>query len=235
MPNRSSGAEMAEITLVLEPDNGQLTIETSSLGARKLTEFKAFLGQGSVLNCARPIGEKEQNGQIAQSPHRAAEFSLYVYRIYHGSTVDGPGRRSVIQLAGCSICCPGCYVPETHERKNGQEMPLGQIVEEIEAARLEHDGVTILGGEPFDQPSGLAELTNRLKRLDHHLTIYTGYTLESLQARRSIEVDRSLEAADLLIDGEFRRELTDQAGEYRGSRNQRIIDLTPPANLPGDA
>ncbi len=85
------------------------------------------------------------------------------------------------------------------------------------------DGVTILGGEPFLQPDGLASLMRALKQRGQHITLYTGYTLEQLMARSEAAIRQALELADILIDGPFIKELSDNAGEWRGSTNQRVI------------
>lgn len=217
---------MAEIVFILEPDMGRLTIESSQAESKIAKELTRDLGQGTSLNCARPKFEFEKSG--VKIPSQSAEPALsnesaYVYRIYHHSTVDGPGRRSVIQFAGCSIRCAGCYVAETHERGNGKLVSITEIVVEVEKRRNEHDGVTILGGEPFDQPESLQALVENLKAKGYHLVIYSGYTLENLLDRKSIIVNQILARTDLLIDGAFRREFTERAGEYRGSSNQRLI------------
>jgi anaerobic ribonucleoside-triphosphate reductase activating protein len=83
--------------------------------------------------------------------------------------------------------------------------------------------VTILGGEPFDQPGPVAELAARLKRLGLHLTVYTGYPLETLIDQKDPKIAYILTHTDLLIDGPFLNQLSQNAGEYRGSRNQRLI------------
>ena len=143
---------MAEIVFILEPDTGRVTVESSQADAKIAKEIYKNLGQGSVVNCARPKLEFEKsvietvsNRSETESP----DESIYLYRIYHHSTVDGPGRRSVVQVVGCSIRCAGCYVPETHERSNGKLTSIEKVVEEIDKKSGEHDGVTILGGEPF--------------------------------------------------------------------------------------
>lgn len=114
-------------------------------------------------------------------------------------------------------------MPETHERANGNLTSVSDIVEAINTKSREHDGVTILGGEPFDQPKSLLHLVEGLKAKNYHLVIYTGFTLESLLARKSEIINRILAVTDLLIDGSYRRELAERAGEYRGSSNQRLI------------
>lgn len=217
---------MGEIVFILEPDTGRVTIESSQADAKIAKEISKDLGTGITVNCARPRAEIEQpsiKDNSQKSETNSPNESIYLYRIYHYSTVDGPGRRSVVQVAGCSIRCAGCYVPETHERTNGKLTSISDIVEEIDEISGEHDGVSILGGEPFDQPESLQILVEKLKAKDHHLVIYSGYTLEVLLARGQESVNRILSNTDLLIDGSFRRELASNAGEYRGSSNQRLI------------
>jgi anaerobic ribonucleoside-triphosphate reductase activating protein len=85
------------------------------------------------------------------------------------------------------------------------------------------DGVTVLGGEPFYQPTGLAKLLRILQARDVHTTVYTGYTAEALARLPDPKVCNALRAIDLLIDGPFVREASSNAGEWRGSRNQRFI------------
>lgn len=102
-------------------------------------------------------------------------------------------------------------------------MSISSIVEEVVARREKHDGVTILGGEPFDQPESVAELVLRLKNHGLHVTVYSGFTIEQLIQRRLPSIDYILTHIDLLIDGPFIVSLREGAGEYRGSRNQRLI------------
>ena len=216
---------MAEIVFILESDTGRVTVESSDTDSKTLKEITRDLGQGSVINCARPKIEilPTVANQICIEAQSSPSEQIYLYRIYHHSTVDGPGRRSVIQFAGCSIRCVGCYVPETHERENGKLTSITNIINEIEKRSGEHDGVTILGGEPFDQTDGLEFLVKELKKQGFHLTIYTGFKLENLLTRNSESIERILGATDLLIDGAFQKDLAKGAGEYRGSSNQRLL------------
>ena len=217
---------MAEIVFILEPDAGRVTVESSQASAKIAKEISKDLGQGMGVNCARPKVEIEKSSSetdFQQSETNSPNKSIYLYRIYHHSTVDGPGRRSVVQVAGCSILCAGCYIPETHLRANGRLVSITEIISEIDEKSGEHDGVTILGGEPFDQPESLEILVKRLKAKGYHLVIYSGYTVENLLERESEIVNRILAKTDLLIDGAFVRGLSLNAGEYRGSSNQRLI------------
>lgn len=214
-----------EIVFIIEPDAGRLTVETSRVGIKLAKEIERDLGQGTVLNCARPLSEKGKSAadNSTESGCETDDERIHLFRLYHNSTVDGFGRRSVVQVAGCSIRCAGCYIPETHQRANGKLISIEEIVREIDEQRAAHDGVTILGGEPFDQTGSLEILVEKLKAKNYHITIYTGYTLENLLARGRESVNRILAKTDLLIDGAFDRNLTKDAGEYRGSSNQRLI------------
>ena len=219
-----------EMVFVLEPDVGRVTVEISQAPAEKVDDLAHDLGSRVNLNCAKPSERPQRNLPILQSqcasPDRTTEadkHSIWLYRLYHNSVVDGPGRRSVAQVAGCSIRCPGCYVPQTHERGNGTLVSITTVVSEIVRNQVNNDGVTILGGEPFDQPGPVAELVFRLRSHGLHVMIYSGYTVEALIQRKDPNIDYILTHIDLLIDGPFLIKLGENAGEYRGSRNQRII------------
>lgn len=107
--------------------------------------------------------------------------------------------------------------------KNGTLISISSVMDKIVSQRSHHDGVTILGGEPFDQPGPVAELVFRLRQRGFHITIYSGYTFEDLIKRKIPSVDYILSNIDLLIDGPFLIEHVQHAGEYRGSSNQRFI------------
>lgn len=218
-----------EVVFVLEPDTGRVTVEISQVPTQTADEIAGDLGNRVNLNCAKPA-EKERYLPVLQ-PHPESStkiesdpFSIWLYRLYHNSVVDGPGRRSVIQTAGCSIKCRHCLVPETHSLGNGELVSVSSIVTELLARRKGHNGVTILGGEPFDQPEAVAELVSRLKNHGFHITVYTGFTIEQLVHKKMPSIDYVLTHIDLLIDGPFISGMSYGAGEYRGSTNQRILD-----------
>lgn len=219
-----------ELVFVLEPDTGRVTIEISQVSKQTADEFAGDLGNRVNLNCAKPA-EKERYLPVLQpqpeSPTKieSDSFSIWLFRLYHNSVVDGPGRRSVIQTAGCSILCAGCSNPQAQKRENGRLVPISSVIDELLAHRDDHDGVTILGGEPFDQPEAVAELVSRLKHLEMHIVVYSGYTIEQLIQRKLPAIDYILTHIDLLIDGPFISEMRDGSGEYRGSSNQRIIRM----------
>ncbi len=218
-----------ELVFVLEPDVGRVTVEISQASQQAVDGLAEDLGRRVNLNCAKPAESSRRTLPVlprqCKSPKQTESDNLciWLYRLYHYSTVDGPGRRSVVQVSGCSIRCQGCFVPQTHEREKGTLVSIASIVSEIVRNRAAHDGVTIVGGEPFDQPGPVAELSARLKRLGLHLTVYTGYPLETLINKNDPKTDYILAQTDLLIDGPFMSELCQNAGEYRGSQNQRFI------------
>lgn len=217
-----------ELTFVLEPDIGRVTVEISNSSKCSIADFERDLGRGANVNCGKPaslrgISSKAPRDATTGNDTPKSNFSLWLYKLYHDSVVDGPGRRSVVQVSGCSIGCHGCYVPQTHRRENGNLVSVSTIVKEIVANRANHDGVTILGGEPFDQPGPVSELVFRLRQRGFHITVYSGYTFEDLIRRKIPSVDYVLANIDLLIDGPFQIEHGQNAGEYRGSRNQRFI------------
>jgi anaerobic ribonucleoside-triphosphate reductase activating protein len=212
---------MKETTWIIDTHNGHLTVE--GLRQSELVELAAdILPAASSINCARPINIEPLRNSSA--PTSTGEPSLRIFRIYHNSVIEGPGRRSVLQTSGCLTRCQNCFVPETHDVAGGVEMTVGEIIEcLLDPQGAPRDGVAILGGEPFLQPEGLLALMQSLKHRGQHITLYSGYTLEDLSARNDQTINRILELADILIDGPFIKELSDNAGEWRGSTNQRIL------------
>jgi len=213
-----------ELTWILDPATGALVAEgLEALEAAALTGD--LLPPAQNLNCARPL-----NSAPLSSEADTGDSTLRVARLYHGSVVDGPGRRSVVQLQGCPIRCRGCYVPETHDPSGGILVTIGEVVKALlDPVGEPRDGITVLGGEPFFQSAGLADLLSKLQGRGLHTVVYSGYTLELLTRRPEPEVREALHLIDLLVDGPFVAALADGAGEWRGSRNQRLIHR--PANL----
>ncbi len=221
---------MKETTWIIDEATGALTVE--GLSQRELASIASdLLSAPSQVNCARPVNAPPT---VAARPVAAQEEpTLRVYRIYHNSVVEGPGRRSVVQLMGCALRCAGCHTPETHPTDGGALMGVGEIVELLlDPSGEPRDGVTVLGGEPFLQHQHLPSLLREMKKRDQHITLYSGYTLEELRARPEVSVHESLALADILIDGRFVVAEARDAGEWRGSRNQRIIYA--PGKSPGE-
>ena len=210
---------MSELLWVVDASTGDLVLE--GLETQQVEGLAGdLLGEPRAVNCAQPIA----TSALPTRPTGPGPV-LRVHAIYHGSLVEGPGRRSVLQVQGCPLRCQGCYVPETHPFDGGAVLSVDDIVSALlDPSGEPRDGVTVLGGEPFAQPAGLAALLARLKTHRSHTTVYTGYTLEALFGRADPTIVAALECTDLLVDGPFVQALTDGAGEWRGSRNQRLIE-----------
>lgn len=142
------------------------------------------------------------------------------------SIVDGPGLRMAVFCQGCPHGCPGCHNQETHDFAGGYDCEIEKIVQAVKADPL-LDGVTFSGGEPFCQPEAFFNLALALKELrpDLNLMAYSGYTYEELTAMHSEGVDRLLAIIDYLVDGPFILAERDLTLLFRGSANQRIIDM----------
>ena len=142
---------------------------------------------------------------------------------------DGPGLRFVLFVQGCSHNCPGCHNPQTHEFGIGTKMTIGDLFDRITANPL-LSGITFSGGDPMFQAGPLADLAARLHRHGHYdIAVFTGFTFEALLKFGTPDQKRLLAAADILIDGPFVQARRDRNLRFRGSSNQRILDL--PASL----
>ena len=138
--------------------------------------------------------------------------------------VDGPGFRTAIYCAGCRHQCPGCHNPQSWDFSGGRPATTDELMRIIEADPYTR-GVTFTGGDPMYQPEGFAELADAIRQRTPQKDIwcYTGFTFEQLitnPRQRAL-----LEQIDVLVDGPFLREQRDETLLFRGSRNQRIIDV----------
>lgn len=154
----------------------------------------------------------------------ASHSPLRIAGTIQDSIVDGPGIRYVIFTQGCPHHCPGCHNPQTHDPAGGREADTEEILSQIWKNPL-LSGVTFSGGEPFMQAEGLVPIAEAVKDRQKNLMIYTGYLYEDLLKMESPAVQRLLLLADILVDGPFVLAERDLTLQYRGSANQRVIDL----------
>lgn len=142
------------------------------------------------------------------------------------SVVDGPGIRIVFFAQGCSHHCPGCHNSETQDPHGGFEAPIEELVRQVAGLSL-LNGVTFSGGEPFEQAEAFAVLGEYVRKRGLSVVTYTGYTFEELHrmSRTDGGVARLLAVSDILIDGPFVISERDLSLAFRGSRNQRVLDL----------
>ena len=147
---------------------------------------------------------------------------ISVLDILEDTTVDGPGFRTTIYCAGCPNRCPGCHNPESWNQGNGQAMETEEILERVLAD--EFANVTFSGGDPMYQAKGFTELAQAIKaKSNKNIWCYTGYKFERLRHdRRQAEL---LQYIDVLVDGPYVESLRDRDVLFRGSRNQRLIDV----------
>lgn len=161
---------------------------------------------------------------------------LRVAAIVDDTQAEGPGRRWALWVQGCSLRCAGCCNPEMFDERRGQPAEIEALAARIaEARRRGVAGVTFLGGEPFEQAAGLAELAHRAKALGMTVMVFSGYTLAALRQRP--DAAALLALTDLLVDGPFdgsRPEPAPPVGRrWIGSTNQQLHHLTA-AYAPGD-
>lgn len=138
--------------------------------------------------------------------------------IVRDSIVDGVGIRDVIFLQGCSHRCKGCHNPQTWDYNGGEQWFIGEIIRELSNSS---NDVTISGGEPLDQWCSLLRLVEMIRNTGKRIWLYTGHTVNVNKT-----IYKSLaKYVDVVVDGLFVEELKDSSLLFRGSSNQRIIDL----------
>ncbi|MCF6460185.1 anaerobic ribonucleoside-triphosphate reductase activating protein [Clostridium sp. Cult3] len=154
------------------------------------------------------------------------EEQIKIAGIIKESIVDGPGIRLVIFTQGCVHNCIGCHNPETHSFSGGYYMEIDEIMEMIKKNPL-LDGITLSGGDPFVQAKACANLANKVQKLGLNVVTYTGYTFDEII--KEMEINHSweqlLRATDILIDGPFNIDKRNLLLKFKGSENQRIIDV----------
>ncbi|MDE5774335.1 MAG: anaerobic ribonucleoside-triphosphate reductase activating protein [Muribaculaceae bacterium] len=156
------------------------------------------------------------------------KITFQVMDIIRGTTVDGPGFRTSIYLAGCDHHCPGCHNPSTWDPRNGDTMTLEEI---LAIVREEDFDVTLSGGDPLFNPDLTAVLASEIKQLGKKIWLYTGYTIEQINAEPRLA--KVLEYVDTVVDGPFIEEQKNPDLLFRGSTNQRIIEINAPSHKNG--
>ena len=171
---------------------------------------------------------------------------LRIYGFTPESFVDGPGIRAVVFVQGCNNACPHCHNPDSWDITGGKKHTVREIIQMIKSARLPKSqagalshaapqarkratrkiqGVTFSGGEPFLQAAALVQVAEAVKRLGLDLTTYTGYVYEDLVQRENADIQALLSLSDYLIDGPYIHSQRNIGLKFRGSANQRLIDM----------
>ena len=138
------------------------------------------------------------------------------------SVVDGPGIRTVIWTQGCPHHCPFCHNPETHSLTKGNLVNVSDILKEIEETEIQ-DGITFSGGDPMMQPIPCTAIAKRCKEIGLNIWCYTGFLFEELLDKP--DCIEFLKYIDVLVDGKFDNNLKSYSAKFRGSKNQRIINV----------
>lgn len=154
------------------------------------------------------------------------EETLRIAGVVKESIVDGPGIRFVIFSQGCPHHCQQCHNSITHDFDGGYDCKIEKILEAIDENPL-LAGVTFSGGEPVCQPKGFLSLGKALKERNLDIIMYSGYTYEELikMAEKNLALKKLLGTIDTLIDGKYDDSKRDLTLLFRGSGNQRIIDM----------
>lgn len=142
--------------------------------------------------------------------------------LQYDSIVDGPGVRMVVWTQGCCHHCVNCHNAQTWDMEGGKAYPVDELEEEIMEAQLQ-TGITFSGGEPFLQAKQLLILAQAARKKNLNIWAYTGFLYEDLlqdETKREL-----LEQIDVLVDGPFLEAQKDYRLNFKGSRNQRIIDV----------
>ena len=151
-------------------------------------------------------------------------MKIRIAALVNDSIVDGPGLRYAVYTQGCTHHCKGCHNPQTHDPKGGRETDTGIIWREIEENPL-LSGITFSGGDPLLQPLPLAELAEKAHEKGLSVWCYTGWTWERLMRKSDPDMMTLLKNVDVLVDGPFLLDQRTLDLPFRGSKNQRLIDV----------
>lgn len=153
---------------------------------------------------------------------------LNVAQIIDATSAEGPGLRFVVWVQGCNKRCRGCCNPHMLKLTAANLMPAQQVIDRLRQVHATQplEGITLLGGEPFLQAKGLAPLAQAAQEMGLSVMVFTGYLREELTNEFLVNAEELLAHTDVLIDGEFVRELQETERNYVGSTNQRFHYLT---------
>ena len=149
---------------------------------------------------------------------------MKIYGLIQDSIVDGPGFRFVCFTQGCPHHCPGCHNPDSHDPSGGTEMTTDDVIKQMLSNPLT-DGLTLSGGEPFMQTEDCLTLAQTAHTKGLNVWSYSGWTFEHLLNNGTNAQKALLRELDVLVDGPFVMEERSLTLNWRGSRNQRVIDV----------
>ncbi|SNR98810.1 anaerobic ribonucleoside-triphosphate reductase activating protein [Blastococcus mobilis] len=175
-------------------------------------------------------GLSTSEGRTTAPPDQADDAVLSMARFVPATYAEGPGLRAALWVQGCSIRCPGCFNPQLWARRGGSDRQVTDLVRELLESAATHgvEGITLLGGEPFEQAAPLARVARGLRQAGLSVMTFTGYEWADLRrwAESRPDIGALLEATDLLADGPFLADSIDTSRPWIGSRNQGLRALT---------
>lgn len=183
------------------------------------------------MTVAEAVGRGGEQSLLGTAPPPPGDGALRWSRFVPATEAEGPGRRAAVWVQGCAVRCPGCFNPQLWAARGAHSEAPGELADRWVAAATAAGarGITLLGGEPFDQAGALAVVAEAFRDAGLTVMTFSGYTLERLRvwAATRPDIARLLAATDLLCDGPYLRDLPDTTRPWIGSRNQSIRALTP--------
>ena len=152
-------------------------------------------------------------------------MKLNIFKILNKTTAEGPGKRFCLWVQGCSRHCRGCHAKSTWSHNINKLMDVDEVFNLIKS-QTDIEGVTFLGGEPFEQAQALSLLAQKVKETGLSVMTFSGNSYDDLKNSKDIFVQKLLKYTDLLVDGEFREDCFDLSRPWIGSKNQRYIFLS---------
>lgn len=159
---------------------------------------------------------------FAESADEDEEKNIIIADVESESIVDGPGFRFAIYTQGCPHNCPGCHNPQTHSFEGGTAVSAKQLISFAKKSPLQK-GITLTGGEPFCQAKALIPLAKLAREQGYNIWVYSGYLYEELL--KTEDASELLLLCDVLVDGPFEEDKKSLELKWKGSANQRCIDL----------
>ena len=150
---------------------------------------------------------------------------IQIHDLIPQTRAEGPGLRFCIQVQGCSIRCKGCALPQTWSPHEGKTMRTRDLIKYI-LETPDIQGITLLGGEPFEQAEALSEIAEQVKAHGLSVVTFSGYSFKKLKDSKKKHDQRLLQTTDLLISGPFQQNQMDLTRPWIGSRNQEFHFLT---------
>ena len=149
-------------------------------------------------------------------------MKIVVLDIIEDTVVDGPGFRTTVYAAGCRHQCPGCHNPESWNIAHGHEMEIRELADRLLSDPFSN--ITFSGGDPLEQVEAFTELARLIQaESKKNIWCYTGYRFE--EVCRSRKLSQILPCIDVLVDGRYNQQLRDTSLLFRGSSNQRLVDV----------